>query len=168
MIYLIGQEYIRQNSPVTFNVQDKELFSHINTAQEVYTKKLLGSDFYEFLTLEYSAQTLSGNYVTLIEDYVKPQVLWRTISYALPWISANLRGQGVVVGTDENALAATESNVRTLRKEADDRAEFQEDLLWKYLCKNRNLFPEFKQQNDSLISPLKDNTNLYDGGVLFY
>lgn len=168
MIYLIGQDYIRKNSPITFNVQDKELSSHILSAQELYTRKILGSDFYEFITLEFSAQTLSGHNVTLMNDYIKPQVMWRTLSFALPWIATNLRGKGVVTGTDENAFAASASVVRNLRTESDNRAEFHENLLWKYLCKNRDLFPEFTNQQNPLTPPLKDDSNLYDGGLIFY
>lgn len=168
MIYLIGQTYIRQNSPITANVQDKDLFPHIIAAQELYTQKLLGSEFYNVILDSYSAQTLSGSYATLVSEYIKPQVLWRTLDFALPWIATNLRGKGLVQNTDDNAIVATPSDMRYLRNEARDRAEFQENLLWKYLCKNRELFPEFVQQTNPLVEPLKDNDNLFDSGVVFY
>ena len=167
MIYLISQAYIRENSPVTENVQEKDLFPHVIAAQSNYTQKLLGSNFYDEILLSFSAQTLNPDEIALVENYIKPQVMWRTVSLALPWMANNLRGKGVLRNTDENAVVSSFQELNYLRNEAQNRAEFQEQLLFDYLAKNVELFPGYKTQIDPLIDKSEDN-NQYDNGIIFY
>lgn len=166
-VYLISQNYLRENSPITDNVQEKDLFPHIIAAQETYTQKILGSKFYEHIIEAFSAQTLNANEIELVQNYIKPQVLWRTVDLALPWVANNIRGKGILKNTDENAVVSDFREMNYLRNEASNRAEQNEQLLFDYLQKNQSLFPEYKDQQDALIEK-SDDDNQYDNGFLFY
>lgn len=166
-VYLISQNYIRENSPVTENVQEKDLFPHVASAQNEYTQKILGSEFFDHIIAAFSAQTLSSAEELLVQTYIKPQVMWRSVSLALPWMANNLRGKGVIRNTDENAVVSSFQELNYLRNEAQNRAEQKEQLLFDYLQKNESLFPEYQNQNQALIKKSKDD-NQYDNGFLFY
>lgn len=164
-IYFITENYIKENSPVTAAVNMKDLFPHILAAQELYIQNIMGSQFYEDILIKFSAQTLTNFETTLVQDYVKPAVLWRTIALALPWLQFNLRAKGVLTNTDDNANPVSTSDLKFLMNEASNRAEFQENLLVKYLCKEGNNFPTYNTQN-GLTKP--DKGNQFRGGIIFY
>ena len=166
-VFLVSKAYLRENSPITQNVQEKDLFPHVTAAQDNYTQKILGSEFYNHILESFSAQTLNDAEITLVSDYIKPQVLWRTIDLAMPWMANNLRGKGVLRNTDENAVVSSFQELNYLRNEAKNRAEFQEQLLFDYLKKNVNVFPEYKTQDDPLIEK-SDDDNQYDNDIIFY
>lgn len=163
--YFITEEYIKKNSPVTQAVNMKDLFPHIIAAQELYVQNIMGSEFYEDILEKFENQTLSPEETTLVQDYIKPAVMWRTVSLALPWLQFNLRAKGVLTNTDDNAFATSTLDLKYLRNEASNRAEFQENLLVKYLCKENNLYPLYSQQN-GLTKP--DKGPQFNGGIIFY
>lgn len=164
-VYLITEEYIKQNSPVTTNVQMKDLFPHIIAAQNLFLQNILGSEFFDHIQKAFEDQTLTANETILVQDYIKPAVLWRTLTMSMPWLQLNLRAKGVLINTDDNANPSPMSDLKYLINEATNRAEFQEQLLVKYLCKNMNLFPLYKTQ-DGLTKP--DKGNQWRNGLIMY
>jgi len=162
----ISENYIKENSPVTENVDPKDLYPHIVTAEETYLVSILGSDFYSHLIDAFNDEALTDDEETLVLNYLKPTVLWRSITLALPWIHFNLRNKGVVQNTDEAATSADFNSFKFIRQEATSRAEREETLLKTYLTKNTELYPEYEDQDDSLEPP--SSANNLDSGLIFY
>lgn len=163
--YLISENYIKENSPVTANLNMKDLFPHIRAAQELFLQNIMGSQFYDDILEKYENQTLTPDETVLVSDFIKPAVLWRTIDLALPWLQLNLRAKGVLVNTDDNANPASTFDLKYLKNEASNRAEFHENLLVKYLCKNTSTFPLYNTQ-DGLTKP--DKGTQFRNGIIFY
>jgi hypothetical protein len=164
-IYLITEQYIKENSPVTSNVNMKDLFPNITAAQTLFLQPILGSEFYEHIIQAFDNQTLTPDEVTLVQDYIKPGVLWRTLALSLPWLQFNLRAKGVLTSTDDFAFPTSTPDLKYIINEAANRAEFQEKLLNVYLCKEASLFPLYKTQS-GLIEPQKKNNSGH--GLIFY
>lgn len=156
---------MKNNSPVTSNIDPKDLFPHVQSAQQLYLQVILGSEFYENLLTKFKNQTLSADEITLVEDYIKPALMWRTISLALPWISFNLRNKGLMKNTDDYATGADFSELKFMLNESKNRAEFQENELNRYLCKYSALYPIYTTQN-GLIDP--DTSTNWDSGLIMY
>lgn len=165
MVYLITENYIKENSPVTQAVNMKDLFPHIIAAQELFVQNILGSEFYTHILNSFENQNLTPEEVTLVQDYVKPAVLWRTVSLALPWLQFNLRAKGVLTNTDDNAFPSSTLDLKYLRNEASNRAEFQENLLTKFLCKESNDYPLYNTQSGLT---LPDERNKFRNGLIIY
>lgn len=165
MNLFITETYIKTNSPITSNVDPKDLNSHILAAQNLYMKNILGSEFFDDLMTKYQAQTLSADEITLVQDYIQPAILWRGITIALPWLHTQLRNKGLMNNSDDNATQADQSMLNFLRNEAKNRAEYQEEELRKYLCKYNNLYPLYRTQ-DGLTKP--DSSSNWDSGLLMY
>lgn len=163
--YLITETYIKQNSPVTEAIQMKDLFPHILAAQELYIQDIIGSEFYNHILTAFNDETLTADEITLVQDFIKPAILWRTISLALPWLQFNLRAKGVLTNTDDNAVPTSTLDLKFLLNEAVGRAQFNEDLIRKYLCKNGNLFPLYQSQ-DGLTPPNKRSR--FGNGLIMY
>lgn len=164
-IRIITENYIKENTPLTENNQMKDIFPHIDTAQEVHLQQILGSDFYEDILNKFDNQTLNQYEVKLVSDYIKPALLYRTLYLALPFIQYNLRNKGLMVNTDDASISASQNQFLFMYNIVRDRAIGNEDLLKKYLCKNDKLFPKYKNP-DGLILPDKKRGNT--GGLYFY
>lgn len=164
-IRIITENYIKENTPLTENNQMKDIFPHIDTAQEVHLQHILGSDFYEDILNKFGNQTLDPDEVKLVSDYIKPALLYRTLYLSLPFIQYNLRNKGFMVNTDDSSNAANQNEFLFMYNIVRDRAIGNEELLKKYLCKNDKLFPKYKNP-DGLIKPNKSSKN--NGGLFFY
>lgn len=164
-VRFISEAYIKDNSPITENNQMKDIFPHIDTAQEVYLQQIMGSVFYNDIISKYDTQTLNQKEIELMTFYIKPAVLYRTIYLALPFIQYNLRNKGLMVNTDDAANPTSHNEFKFMYNIIQTRAEGNENLLKKYLCDNSKDFPLYN--DDSGL--IKKNTNTgYDFGLLMY
>lgn len=164
-VRLISELYIKENSPITFNVQMKELYTHIDSTQEIYLQQTLGTEFFKHILFEFNQQTLNQNEIDLVKYYIQPAVLFRMLYLALPFLHYNIRQKGVMVNTDDAANAADLSQFKFIYNEVKTRAENLEHTLKDYLCANSSLFPNFRNPNDLIKSNLNKNS---DFGLLFY
>lgn len=164
-IRLITETYFKENSPVTENVQMKDVFPHIDAAQDINLRNILGSEFFDYIKVNYAAQTLTETEIELVHDFIQPAVLYRTLYLSLPFMQFNLRNKGVMVNTDDAAAAAGFSEFKFLLQTIKDRAESNEELLRLYLVKEGSQYPLFTTQNGLT---LPDKSTNFDGGLIFY
>lgn len=164
-IRLITETYFKENSPVTENVQMKDVYPHIDAAQDINLRNILGSEFLDYIKTQYNNQVLTADEIELVQDYIQPAVLYRALYLALPFMQFNLRNKGVMVNTDDAANAAGFSEFKFLLQMIKDRAESNEELLRTYLCKEGSRYPLYKTQ-DGLTPP--DKSTNWDGGLIFY
>lgn len=163
MILFLDETYIKENTPTTFNVDAKDLYVHSVDAQNINFTDLLGSEFIADLLTKFDAGTLNTDETELVEIYIKPALVWRTLHLAIPFINFNLNNKGFTNYNDENSTNATYNEIQYLRNIVGDRAAWREGLLKKYLCKQS--FPLYKDQ-DGLKKPQKGDTNDFD--IIFY
>jgi hypothetical protein len=165
-IYLVSETYFKENMPVSYNVDWKLLKSHVISAQETHLQTIIGSEFYEHILLAFSGQTLNSDETILVQDYIKPQVLYRALEMALPFMYLQLNNKGPQVQREDYSNPSDFNQFKFLLNEIKNRAEFYEKRIVTYLCKNANLFPNFRNQPDAIIEP--NNKNGFDSGLLFY
>ena len=161
----ISETYIKENTPAPLTLDPKDLTVHIVAAEKHYLRDTLGSEFYEYLSTKYDAQTLSANEETLVQDFIKPAVLYRALAFALPWIQYNLTSKGLLQHTDINSTNVDNSQFRFILNECQNRAYQNENDLKKYLSKNSNLFPQFQSQDGLTPANLEQKWN---SGLIFY
>lgn len=164
--YFITEQYVKDNSPVTNNVDPKLIYPHIDGAEKLWIRAVLGSDFYDYLKAAFDAQTLNADELELLVYWIKPAELWRAIAMALPWMQWSLRNKGLQTQNDDYSASAGTSETKYMINEATNRAEFYEDQLKRYLCKNNSLFPQYINQSDAINQP--DTSTSWDSGLLFY
>lgn len=164
-IKLITENYIKVNSPTTLGVQMKDLNSHIDSAQDLFLRVIIGDSFMEYLKTKFNLQTLSPDETELVQNYIQPAVLWRSLALASPFLQYNLRAKGYMNNTDDAGNPADFGQVKFLINELKNRAEVHEELLSRYLCTNSAKFSQYTQQ-DGLTQP--DGSSNFDSGLIFY
>lgn len=164
--YFITEQYVKDNSPITNNVDPKLIYPHIDGAERLWIRAVLGSDFYEYLKSAFDAQTLNPDEVELVQNWIKPAELWRAISMALPWMQWSVRNKGLQTQNDDFSSPAGTGETKWMINEAANRAQFYEDQLKRWLKENENKFPQFVNQSTALDQP--DRSSSWDSGLIFY
>jgi hypothetical protein len=168
MIYFITETYLKNNTPITKNVDVKDVTPYIRPASDMRVQSILGSYFYEYLLTEYNAQNLSTDEETLVEK-IQPVVAWRAAENAAFGLSYQLKNKGIQSQFGDYSQNVTQSEVAFVMDHYGQMAAFFEKRLTNYLLENKDLFPQFTSalNKDSDIKPVDDCTdNDYDNTMM--
>jgi hypothetical protein len=172
MNYFLTPLYLKQVTAVGESVDDVVLAPFIKVAADSYVRSILGTYFYNDLLVKYNAQTLSGDEITLVEDYIKDAVAWRACAEAVFATSYQIRNKGVITQSGDFTQPADARTVSTLQHHYRQIAENLEGRLLKYLSlsTNRALFPALTNVlNTDSMARCQDcgGSNTYGSDIIF-
>lgn len=148
----ISVQYLRDNSVIGDNVDAKVLQKVIKMAESKYIKQVLGGSLFNKLVLDANNNSVTGNYVTLLEEYVIPCLLQYSVYESIPYLSYKFRNKGVQKQTSDNSQPIDLSELTYLRDNVLNTAEFYSNELINYL-KVSTTFPEYNQNNNGDLAP---------------
>lgn len=151
-VLFISENYLKSNTTFSDNVDVKLILSNIKPAQDFYIQDLLGTNLYLDLQTKYSAQTLSNVEEQLV-DIIKLATVYRAAEMSLPFMNLQIRNKGIVKLDSENAKQSDLAEMKYLRNEFKDRAEFYEERIIKFLQNNESSFPLYENDTNTDISP---------------
>lgn len=157
--YFITESYIKSNSTVNSNVDAGDLLPIIPLAEDMNIKNILGSALFNTLKTAYTAQTMTTDQRTLVA-YIQPALLYRTYELALPFIHLKTKNKGVIKQSSEFGSQGELSDMKYLREQVKDFAEYYEQRLVDYLCNYGNLFSDYTSPDGKGILP--DSKTPYD------
>jgi len=163
---LISEAKLKRFTDIN-NALDVDLISSvIREAQIVHITRLLGSKLYDKILSDVDSGTLSGNYKTLVDDYIQDSLLYWSYYESLESIYLRPRNAGLVVpqGGDNNAAADLTLYDRK-RISVKNKAEYFSERVVDYLCFNNVLFPEYNQNVNDDIYP--DTTTQFKSPIVF-
>ena len=77
------------------SIDSDKLLPFINQAQDIHIQNYLGTDLYNKIQADIVAGTLTGNYLNLVNDYIKDMLLhWSMVEY-LPYAGVNIANGGI-------------------------------------------------------------------------
>lgn len=160
MIYFVTETYLKNNTPITKNVDVKDVTPYIRPASDMRVQSILGSYFYEYLLTAYNAQTLTADEETLVER-IQPVVAWRAAENAVFGLSYQLKNKGVQVQFGDYSQNVSQGEVAFVMDHYGQMAAFFEKRLTNYILENKDLFAEFTSalNTDSDIKPVDDCTD---------
>ena len=165
-ILLVSETYMRDNLPISRNIDFKLIKPNIQASQDLWLQDCMGSEFLEHILIEFSGQTLTPDEEILILNYIKTQVAYRSLAMTLPFSQNQIVNKGVQKQREDYSEPTSFQEFKFLLNSVENRAQFYEDRLVKYLCDNSNLFPLYRTQ-DGIISP-NDKNGFNSGGLIFY
>ena len=148
-VLFISTVYLKKNTIIESNVEDHILTPNILKAQVIEIQNVIGTSLYDALIVRVIAGTVTGNYKTLMDDYIAPSLSEWSLYYALPAISMRLENSSIVMKDTENSTPVSLDDVKYLRNDIRNTSEFLSDRLSKYLCANASSFPEFRDESES-------------------
>lgn len=160
----IRRQDLVKNTAISGSVDTDKFIHFIKLAQEIHVRNFMGTDLYNKISNDIVADSLSGNYLTLVNDYIQPMLIHYAMAEYLPFSAYTIANGGVYKHTSENSLNAEKQEVDSLIAKERDYAEYYTNRFIDYMSFNNSSFPEYNSNNNDDIYPDKDVT--YQGWVL--
>ncbi len=165
----ITREDLVRNSIIDGNVDYDKIIQFVKVSQEIDIQNLLGTDLYNKISADIISGAgggagLTGNYLTLVNDFVQPTLIWFAQMNYIPFSAYTIAKGGVYKHQAENSQSVDKNEVDYLVAKAREYANYYSTRLVDYLCFNSSLFPEYTSNTDNDISPDSDTT--FNGWVL--
>jgi len=154
----ISRTDLVKNSIIDGNVDTDKFIQFIKISQEIHIQNYLGGKLYDKISADIIAGSLSGNYLTLVTDYVQPMLIHYAMVDYLPFAAYQVKNGGVFKHSSENAQTASKDEVDFLVSKQRDFAEYYCRRFIDYMCFHGNLYPEYTNNSEDDVYPSK-NTN---------
>ena len=102
----IRRSDIVKNTALNANVDTDKFIQFIELAQEIHIQNFLGTDLYNKISndiLGTGGASLTGNYLTLVNDFIQPMLIHYAMVEYLPFASYSISNGGVFKHQSENS-----------------------------------------------------------------
>ena len=152
-VLFVNPDYMKRLTQLNGGVEDAVMVPAIILAQDKYLQQYLGTDLLNKLKADVSAGTVTGDYATLLDSYVRKSTVWWTMVELLPNLYVKLDNGGLVIRTAENTAAISEADLHREVENARQNAQFYTSRLVEYLCANQSSFPEYTSNTSPDMFP---------------
>ena len=158
MNYFITENYLKNNTPITANVDVTDVTPYIATQAQLRVMPILGTVFYNDLLTKYNAQTLSPEEENLVL-FIQPVIAWRSAEDAVFGLTYQLKNKGLQTQFGDFSGSVTRSEVAFGMEHYAQKASFFETRLTRYLIANKALYPVFTsiENRDTDLRPMIDD-----------
>ena len=143
MVFLVTESYVLDKTNLDRNLLSHNLKASMILAQKVNVTEILGDKLIDKIYDEINAGTLSGNYKSLVDNYLVDVVTYYTLYYATTNLLSKISNRGLQQEFSENSSQSDITVYRTLKSEFKNLAEYFSQRANKWVYMNRGLFPEY-------------------------
>ena len=164
----ITRNDIIKNSPLQGAIDADALLPFMNTAQVKYIKNLIGTVLYDYLQAQIIAGTVGSlpiAYQDLLDDHIKPTLIWYTCVEYIPFSSIQFKSNGAVKQASEQGTAPSKLEIDYLKQQAQTNADYYALRLQNYLISYSNEIPQYLQSVGNQTQIYPDQTNQFFGGI---
>lgn len=158
---LITRDDIVKLTALGGNVDADKFIQFVKISQDIHLQNYVGTKLLEKIQADILAGTLTGNYQTLVEKYLKPMSIhWAMVEY-LPFAAYTIANSGVYKHTSENSVNVEKNEVDFLIEKERSIAQNYTERFIDYISFNQDLFPEYNENSNGDMYP--DTRNNYQG-----
>ena len=156
----ISIQDLKKKSILSGNVDPDKIIQFVEVAQDTHIQNYLGGKLYDKMQTLILDNTISdaGNadYKTLLDEYIKPMLIWFTQSDYMPFAAYQVSNGGVFKHRSENSDSITTEELNILVRRATETAEFYTRRFMDYMDFNSHLYPEYLESSNEDMHPDKD------------
>lgn len=147
------------------NVDTDSFIQYVKIAQDIHVQNYIGTDLYNKIQADIIASSLTGDYLSLVTDYIKPMLIhWAMVEY-LPFAAYTVSNKGVYKHSSENSENVSKDEVDFLIEKERNTAQYYTERFISYMTFNASLkFPEYYTNSNEDVYPDKDAN--FEGWVL--
>jgi len=165
--FIISESKLRQFTDLNDSVDTSLLKNAVREAQDIMLQRIIGTPLYKSILNKIDTSTLTGVYLTLVNDYIQDFLLYAAYYEALEAIYIRPRNSGLLTPTGgENSIEVDRSLFNVSRQNTKNKMEFYADKLSAYLAEEQNLFPELNTA-DKLYEQWPDYGSQYRSPIVF-
>lgn len=140
---LVNAQDIVKITPVKGNVDTDYYLQNIVFKQDTSLEDIIGIDLLDKLKSDVLNDSLTGDYLELNTNYIKPFLVYAAASDYILTASYSVDNGGLSTYTPSNGSPLSDSQVLRLTTAVENKSEHYGQTLIKYLKKNKALFPEY-------------------------
>jgi hypothetical protein len=161
----ISATRLKKDTALGGSVDDNLIMPYILLAQDMHILPILGSDLDAKLKSDIQAGSLTGDYKTLVEDYLQKALVQFSFTQLMPYLRLRFVNNAVVVmGATDQSSSATYDDLKPVMDTATNAAEFYRQRMIDYLGdKGSAAFPEYSSNTDA--GELSPTTRNYYSGL---
>ena len=153
----ISRTDLVKNSILDGNIDTDKFIQFIKIAQEIHIQNYLGSKLYDRIESDILNDTLNGDYLELVKNYIQPMLIHYAMVDYLPFAAYQVKNGGVFKHISENAESVNKNEVDFLVQKERDFAEYYTRRFVDYICFNNTKFPEY---NDNITPDVYPDKNV--------
>lgn len=151
----IDDEYLKVYSPLGKSIDVDEVFPFVQNAQNVYIQDVLGTPLYNDLVNKVATGVTFSTIEWELVDLCSRALVYWTVYSALPSLYIKIRNAGVVKQQSENTQNADLSELKYLREEQKNLAEFYNTRIVNFLCDKSTQFPLYNAVSKDMYPSVK-------------
>jgi hypothetical protein len=166
-LFITRNDIIKQ-SPLQGSIDADRLLPFVRTAQDKYMLNLLGTVLFFYLQEKIETKTFSTldvAYQDLMNDHIKPTLIWYSCVEYIPFSAIQFKSEGAVKHQSEQSQAVSKNEIDYLLQKALNSADFYATRLQNYLVAYSNQIPQYLESVGNLTQVYPDFTNQYFGGI---
>ena len=147
---LLSENRLRNFTDIGPNYNTSDISNAVRIAQEYVVEPLIGKNLYDRLVADITASTdFTGDYLTLMNDYITPVMLWASYSELLKTIYLIPRSNGLRSSLPSAGSAAINDQQYQLKQnDAKSKLDFNIRKLDEYLDVNSSSFSELSETTE--------------------
>ena len=149
----ISPDDLVKRTAINGNVDRDQMVQFIKIAQDIHVQALLGTALYNKLKDDVLNDTLTGNYETLMTDYVQDVLVHYAMVEILPFLAYKVSNGGVFRKQSENSEGIDKNELEYLIQKERDTAEHYGRRLVSYLTFYGSLTPEYYENQNGQMYP---------------
>ena len=157
-----------KNTILNGNVDTDKFIGFIRIAQEMHIQNYLGTKLYDKISTDIlgtGGASLTGDYLTLVNDYIQPMLIHYAMIDYLPFAAYELKNGGLFKHRSENSETPSKDEIDFLVQRHRHFADFYTERFLQYMSFNApSKFPEYYTNNNENMYP--DKSNNFLGWVL--
>jgi len=162
-VYFISQDYFLANTPVESNVDWDKISPFVIQAEDTYLQQSIGETGYNALKNAVVTNTLTVDEQEFMRNFVQPLVTQYTFWLCLPFINFKVTNKALSKENSEYSQSADLEEMKFLRSNVKDVAEFYQRRMVKWLLDHPGTFVWF--DNPAPLDNLPRTPQSYFGGI---
>ena len=154
-VLFISEEKIKNFTNVNENVYVSDMIPGIIATQDLDLQPMLGSKFYDGLKARVLAGTQTADETVLLDKYIAPFLLNKSLWRILPNIKWKLLNKSVLSPNSETASTISLEEFQYVRNDQNQTSVWYEERLRDYLIQYANLYPEYQSPDFKGVIPDK-------------
>jgi hypothetical protein len=112
-----------------------------------------------------NGDAFTGRYEELVEDYVKPTLVWYACVEYIPFSGISFKSEGSFKHQSESSISPGKNEIDYLLSKALNNADYYATRLQDFLIAYSVEIPEFLESVGNATQIYPDQTNQYYGGI---
>ena len=152
----VSRDEIVKFTALNGNIDTDNFIQWVKVAQDIHLQSYLGTKLFNKINNDIVAGTLTGNYLTLTNVYIKPMLIhWSMVEY-LPFAAYTIANKGVYKHNSENSDTVAKEEIDFLVEKERSIAESYSRRFIDYMSFNQSLFPEYNTNSNADVYPTKE------------